>query len=115
MAHITRQADAVAYDAPAHVNVDTRRIQGLEAGPSDAFWVGISEYPPGGIAGPSEVKAETVYVVLDGEFTLDCDGTHVLGKHDSVRFVQGEHRTLVNNSDANATLLVAIAIPKAAS
>lgn len=109
--HLTRWSDAVAYPAPAHVNVDTRRIQGLEAGPSDAFWVGISVYPPGGVAGPSEVAAETVYVVLDGEFTLDCEGTHVLRKHDSVRFTKGELRTLVNDSDADATLLVCIAKP----
>lgn len=111
--HITRHSDAVPYEAPAHVNVDTRRIQGLEAGPWEDFWVGISEYPPGGLAGPSEVKAETVYVVLDGEFELDCEGVHTLSKHDSVRFEQGEHRTLVNNSDSNATLLVVIAKPKA--
>lgn len=107
--HLTRNADVVPYQAPNHSNVDTRRMQGLEAGPSEAFWVGISQYPPGGSAGPSEVKAETVYVVLDGELTLECSGRHVLGKHDSVRFEAGEHRSLVNESDANATLLVVIA------
>ena len=113
--HLVRSTDAVAYDAPFHVNVDTRRIQGLEAGPSDAFWVGISVYPPGGIAGPSEVMGETVYVVLDGQFTLDCDGTHVLRRHDSVRFTKGELRTLVNDSAADATLLVCIAKPPAST
>lgn len=111
--HLVRHADAVQYDAPFHTNVDTRRIQGLDAGPSDAFWVGISVYPPGGIAGPSEVAAETVYVVLDGEFTLECEGTHTVRKHDSIRFVKGEHRTLSNTSDADATLLVCIAKPQA--
>lgn len=107
--HLRRHADAVPYEAPFHANVDTRRMQGLEAGPSDAFWVGISQYPPGSSAGPSEVKAETVYVVLEGELTLDCEGRHVLGRYDSVRFQAGEHRTLVNESDADATLLVVIA------
>lgn len=107
--HLTRQSDAVPYQAPNHSNVDTRRMQGLEAGPSDAFWVGISQYPPGSSAGPSQVAAETVYVVLDGEFSLECEGRHVLTKHDSVRFEPGEHRALVNESAANATLLVIIA------
>ena len=111
--HLNRWQDAVVYPAPAHVNVNTRRIQGLESGPSDAFWVGISDYPPGGVAGPSEVAAETVYVVLDGQFTLDCDGTHVLRKHDSVRFTKGEQRTLVNDTDEHAILLVCIAKPQA--
>ena len=110
--HLVRSADTVPYDAPAHVNVDTRRIQGLEAGPSDAFWVGISVYPPGGVAGPSEVAAETVYVVLEGEFVLECDGTHTVRKHDSIRFTKGERRTLTNASDADATLLVCIAKPQ---
>ena len=47
---ITRHADAVPYAAPLHTGVDTRRLQGLEAGPSENFWVGLSVYPPGGIA-----------------------------------------------------------------
>ena len=112
MAHINAFTDAVPYTPPAHDGVDCRRLQGMEAGPSDAFWVGLSVYPPGSSAGPSEVMAESVYVVLDGEFELDCDGTHVLRKHDSVRFAKGEHRTLTNRSDADATLLVTIAKPR---
>lgn len=112
MAHVTPFADAVPYSPPAHTGVDCKRLQGMEAGPSDAFWVGLSVYPPGAVAGPSEVMAESVYVVLDGEFELDCDGIHVLRKHDSVRFEKGEHRTLTNRSGSDATLLVSIAKPR---
>jgi uncharacterized cupin superfamily protein len=107
--HLRRHADAVPYEAPFHANVDTRRMQGLEAGPSDAFWVGISQYPPGSSAGPSEVKAETVYVVLEGELTLDCEGA--MSWAGTTRFAsrRASTRTLVNESDADATLLVVIA------
>jgi hypothetical protein len=61
---ITRHADAVPYVAPAHTNVDTRRLQGLEAGETENFWVGLSVYPPGGIAESSPTRAETIYFVI---------------------------------------------------
>jgi quercetin dioxygenase-like cupin family protein len=109
---ITRQAEAVPYAAPLHTGVDTRRLQGLEAGPSENFWVGLSVYPPGGIAESSPTRAETVYVVLDGELTLTCEGQHTLGTHDSVHFGPGETRELINASDQDATMLVIIAYPK---
>lgn len=109
---ITRHVDAVPYVAPAHTNVDTKRLQGLEAGETENFWVGLSVYPPGGIAESSPTRAETIYFVVDGEFTLDCEGEHVLQKFDSVHFGPGEIRELVNNSDKPAQLLVMIAYPK---
>ena len=34
--HITRHADAVPYEAPFHTGVDTRRLQGMEVGPTEA-------------------------------------------------------------------------------
>ena len=109
---ITRHPDAVPYVAPMHTGVDTRRLQGMEAGPSENFWVGLSVYPPGGIAASSPTRAETAYVVLDGELTLTCEGQHILGKRDSVHFGPGETRELVNASDHDATMLVIIAYPK---
>jgi quercetin dioxygenase-like cupin family protein len=109
---ITHRADAVPYVAPLHTGVDTRRLQGLEAGPSQNFWVGLSVYPPGGIAESSPTRAETVYVVLDGELTLTCEGQHILRTHDSVHFGPGETRELVNAGDGDATMLVIIAYPK---
>ena len=112
---ITKVDQAPEYVAPGHANVDTRRLQGLEAGDTENFWVGLSVYAPGVIAETSPTRAETIYVVLDGELTLTFEGeSHVLGKHDSVHFGAGEVRGLVNESGAPSTLLVAIAYPKVA-
>ena len=44
-ARIVRAADAPAYDPPLHTGVEARRLQGLEAGETDRFWVGLSTYP----------------------------------------------------------------------
>ena len=111
---ITRLADAVPYDAPFHTGVDTRRLQGMEVGETDGFWMGLSVYPPGSKAGPSEIAGESIYFVVSGEFVLRANGqTEVLTQYDSVHFVKGDHRELVNESDADAVLAVAIANPKA--
>ena len=53
--HVTKHSDAIAYDAPFHDGVDTRRLQGMEVGPTEGFWMGLSVYPPGSSAGPSDI------------------------------------------------------------
>jgi glyoxylate utilization-related uncharacterized protein len=110
--HITKHADAVPYDAPFHTGVDTRRLQGMEVGPTAGFWLGLSVYPPGSSAGPSDIVGESIYFVVSGEFVLRVNGvTEVLRQYDSVHFVKGDHRELVNESDTDAVLAVAIANP----
>jgi quercetin dioxygenase-like cupin family protein len=112
--HITRHPEAVPYEAPFHTGVDTRRLQGMEVGPTEGFWMGLSVYPPGSTAGPSDIVGESIYLVVSGEFVLRANGqTERLGQYDSVHFVKGDHRELVNESDADAVLAVAIANPKA--
>lgn len=114
--HVTKHADAVAYDAPFHTGVDTRRLQGMEVGPTAGFWMGLSVYPPGSSAGPSDIPVEAMYLVVSGEFVLTCKGeTHVMRQYDSVHFEPGDHRQLVNKSDADAVLAVCIANPPKAS
>lgn len=112
--HITRHAEAVPYVAPLHTNVDTRRLQGMEVGPTEGFWLGLSVYPPGSQAGPGEVMAESIYFVVSGEFVLHCNGeTFALRQYDSVHLAKGDVRELVNESDSDAVLAVSIANPKA--
>ena len=113
---ITKHADAVPYDAPFHTGVDTRRLQGMEVGPTEGFWLGLSVYPPGSKAGPSDIPGEAIYFVVSGEFVLTCNGhTERLGQYDSVHFVKGDHRVLVNETDSDAVLAVAIANPPKAT
>ncbi len=107
---ITRGDKAPRYEAPLHSGVACRRLQGLEAGETQKFWVGLSVYEPGGHAGEAAAPEETVYTVLDGELTISADGRdEVLRRHDSVHLKKGEVRSLENRAQSPATLLVTIA------
>jgi len=114
--HVTKHADAVAYNPPFHEGVDCRRLQGMEIGPTEGFWLGLSVYPPGSSAGPSEVMGESIYFVVSGEFVLHANGESIaLGQYDSVHLAKGDQRQLVNESSSDAVLAVSIANPPKAS
>jgi mannose-6-phosphate isomerase-like protein (cupin superfamily) len=118
-ARITRADAAPPYAPPLHQGVDARRLQGLEAGATDRFWVGVSVYQPGGSAQTAPAVQETVYVVVDGELVLTVAGEgvedggveEVLRAGDSVHLPKGTVRTVENRSDGTARLLVVIATP----
>ncbi|MGB9226206.1 cupin domain-containing protein [Mycobacterium sp.] len=108
--NVTRVSDAPGYTAPMHRGVDTVRLRGHEAGPSERFWVGLSTYHPGGVAEKAPTREETVYVVLDGELVVTAEESEtVLSRLDSVHFAKGEMRSIENRSDRAALLLVTIA------
>ncbi|MHA7651990.1 beta-D-galactosidase [Mycobacterium sp. ML4] len=110
--NVTRVSEAPPYVVPAHHRVCTARLQGLEAGPSERFWVGVSVYRPGGVAEKARVPEETVYVVLDGKLVIHTDeGETVLGRLDSMHLAKGETRSIVNRSDHEAMMLVTVAHP----
>lgn len=113
-ARIVRSDQAPAYFPPKHTNVAAKRLQGVEAGPTEVFWVGESLYPVGASADRSATLEETVYVVLEGqlELSLEDGGTEVLNQGDSVHMPRGSTRSVVNNSSAEARLLVIIAHPR---
>jgi len=67
---VKRFADAKPYEAPNHRGVVGLRLQGFEEGGPTNQWVGLSQYLPGGGAGPDSTPFEKVYVVLDGEMTV---------------------------------------------
>lgn len=109
---VTKHADAVPYSPPFHEGVDTRRLQGMELGETEGFWLGLSVYPPGSSAGPSEVMGESIYLVVSGDLVLYCDDEVIpLTQYDSVHLAKGDHRRLVNESDSDAVLAVSIANP----
>lgn len=112
-ARVVRAGDAPAYHPPRHTGVDAVRLQGLEAGPTERFWVGLSTYPPGSVAETSPAAEETVYVVLEGRLVLTAeDGEHELAEGDSVHLERGTVRSVVNAADRPARLLVVIATPE---
>lgn len=113
--HTKRFADAKPYDAPNHRGVVGLRLQGFEAGGPTNQWVGLSQFLPGGGAGPDQTPFEKVYVVLDGQISVTASGTKtVLSKYDSCTVLPGEVRELHNETNGVCTLLVVIPYPPGA-
>lgn len=114
--HVKRFVDAPPYDSPNHRGVEARRLQGFEEGGPLNQWVGLSQFVPGGGAGPDSTPFEKVYVVLDGELTVIAGGEEVvLGVHDSVTIAPDEEREIVNRTDRPVSILVVIPYPEGAA
>ena len=110
--HVKRFVDAAPYDAPNHRGVVGLRLQGFEDGGPTNQWVGLSQFLPGGGAGPDATPFEKVYVVLSGEMSVEVDGeTIALGPMDSCTIPAGEVRRIENRSNDVCRMLVVIPYP----
>lgn len=113
---IKRFNEAETYEAPNHFDMRGMRLQGFEAGGPENFWVGCSHFLPGGGAGPDASPLEKVYVILDGELTVEAEGeTATLGKMDSITIGANVERKITNQSNAICTMLVIMPYPEKAS
>ena len=111
--HVTRFRAAPEYVAPNHFEMRCLRLQGREAGPAEQLWLGVSIIAPGGHTTLDASPIEKHYVVLDGELTLVGEIAGVqqrerLAPLDSCRFAPGEKRQLVNQSDREVRVLLAM-------
>lgn len=110
--HLKRFGDAEPYDAPNHTGMVALRLQGFEDGGPKNQWVGLSQFLPGGGAGPDVTPFEKVYVVLDGELTVIVDSKEtVLRRYDSCTIAPGEVRKLENRRNDVCTILAVIPYP----
>ncbi|MEP5153631.1 cupin domain-containing protein [Planktotalea sp.] len=110
--HLKRFADAETYDAPNHWGVTGHRLQGFEDGGPENQWIGFSQFLPGGGAGPDSTPFEKVYVVLEGEMTVEVDGVEtVLHAMDSCTIPAGELRRIENKTNHICKMLVVIPYP----
>ena len=110
--HLTRLGDAQAYEAPKHFDMRGLRLQGFDASPAEGFWVGLSCFLPGGGAEPDASPLEKVYVVLEGEVTVVTDEAKTeLGPLDSCYLKAGERRSIVNNTNRPASMIVVMPYP----
>lgn len=111
---VKRFEDAIEYEAPNHRDVKGLRLQGFEEGGPENQWVGLSQFLPGGGAGPDATPFEKVYVVLEGEMTVTVDDKDtVLGLYDSCTIPAGEVRVIENRSNHVCKMLVVIPYPDA--
>ena len=112
---MTRIGDAKPYVAPKHFDMRSLRLQGFEASGSKFCWVGLSHFLPGGGAEMDASPLEKVYVVLEGEVTIELENgeRQVLGPLDSCFIGGGEGRKVLNQSNLVATMLVVMPYPEA--
>lgn len=113
---ITRLDDAKRYDARGHYDMCAIRLQGFDASNSKFAWAGLSHFLPGGGADMNASPLEKIYVVLEGEVTIELgDGTiETLGKFDSCYIPGGESRAVRNERNVVATMLVLMPYPETA-
>lgn len=110
---ITRIGDAKPYEAPKHFNMIARRLQGLDASGAEHCSVAFSTFEPGGGADAGATPFEKIYVVLSGEIVVTVEtGSFTLGKYDSCRIEPDENRTMLNESDEAAEVLVIVPTAK---
>jgi glyoxylate utilization-related uncharacterized protein len=110
---ITRFVDARRYDAPKHFDMRSLRLQGFDMSAARFAWVGVSHFLPQGGAEMDAGPLEKIYVVLEGEVTVElADGTvHVLHAMDSCHIPGGEARSIRNAANQVATMLVIMPHP----
>jgi glyoxylate utilization-related uncharacterized protein len=106
---VTRIEDAKPYDAKGHFGMVGLRLQGADAGVCDFATMGLSHFLPGGGAQSSASPIEKLYFVVSGEICiLTQDGETILRAGDSCRLAAGEERSIVNKTNAPASMLVVL-------
>ena len=106
-------AECKTYDAPGHFKMTAMRIIGKEETGAEKFWMGCSHFLPGGGAeyAYEDSPSEKIYYVLEGEITIytkDKSEKIVLGKNDSIFIGPNEGRSLINETNMPATMLVVV-------
>lgn len=114
---ITRFGEVHRYDAPKHYDMRSLRLQGLDASTADFAWVGLSYFLPGGGAEMDAGALGKIYLVLDGEITIELGkgDTHTLCKLDSCFIPAGEARAVRNNGNTVASMVVIMPSPERVS
>lgn len=107
-------SDVKPYEAPNHFNMTALRLHGKEESGAQKFWMGMSHFLPGGGAAYDASPTEKIYFVLEGEVTVyDENKTqYVLKQNESIHIGANEGRSLINESNLPATMLVVINYPE---
>lgn len=111
---ITRFNEAKPYVAPKHFDMKGFRLQGWDVSDSKNFWVGLSQFLPGGGAEMDDSPLEKVYIVLSGEVTIVlANGEEsILKPKDSCFLAPNEARSIVNRCNETAYMYVIMNYPK---
>ena len=106
--------EAKPYEASGHFRMVALRLQHKETTGVEAFWVGLSHFLPGGGAEMSASDFERVYFMLSGALTVTAEDGKIftLEPMDSLYIPPGEKRSLINNTNKPASMLVICSYPK---
>lgn len=99
------------YNAPLHFDMKSMKLHGTEETGATKFWMGMSYFLPGGGAewAYEDSPTEKIYYMLDGEMVVKSkDEEFVLKKGDSLFIGPNEGRSMINNTNQVATVLVVI-------
>jgi quercetin dioxygenase-like cupin family protein len=109
---VTRLEDAKKYAPPKHFDCHAMWLQHKSMGCEAPYWVGTSYYLPGAKAEWDASPLDKIYIVLEGELTMEFEGETVkLGPMDSIFIGPNENRQVINNSNSVATMLVVMPYP----
>jgi quercetin dioxygenase-like cupin family protein len=104
--------DVKPYDAAKHFKMTALRLHGKEETGAQKFWMGLSHFLPEGGAEYDESPTEKIYFVLEGEVTVQTKTEEiVLGPWDSIYIGPNEGRSIINNTNKPASMLVVINYP----
>ena len=110
---VTRLEEAVKYSPPKHYDCFAMHLQHKNLGCEAPYGVGCSYILPGGKAEWDATALEKIYIVLDGEITVEFEDQEVkLGPMDSIFIGPGENREVRNETNSVATMLVVMPYPK---
>jgi len=111
---VTRFKDAQPYEAPKHYDMRGLRLQGWDISDSSNFWVGMSQFLPGGGAEMDSSPLEKVYVVVSGEVAvlLENGEETALRRNDSCYIGPNESREIINKGNDTAYMLVIMNYPE---
>jgi len=102
--------DAKQYVAPNHQNCHSVRLAGFEEYGPENFWVGHSQFLPGGGAGPDTSPLEKVYVISRGSLTIRVDGEEKIAHEGDTVFIPGNKEREIRN-ETNDTVMMLVVMP----
>src|ERR1017187_2739408 len=107
--------DVKPYVAPKHLNMTSSKLHGKDETGFTKFWMGLSHFLPQGGAEFDASPTQKVNFVLGGEVRVIDETKHkiVLKAWDSIHIGANEGRSILNESNRPASMLVVINYPKA--
>ena len=99
--------DAKRYLGPGHHDMVSLKLHGKEESGCNSFWTAISYVLPGGGHPSRAGNEDQVYFVLEGEVVFNTpEGDIHLKQYDSFHVGPGEERSMRNDSNKVAVMLV---------